>query len=91
MILVRRTGEGDPLEFEVTVQEGSSESRHRVTLRPSDLRMLAGDRADADRLIEAVFEFLLDHEPKESILSKFDVSVISNYFPDFKSEIKAYL
>jgi hypothetical protein len=91
MIVVRQTGSDDPMEFEVTVREGASETRHRVTLRKSDHRRLAGDRAEPGRLVEAAFEFLLDHEPKESILSRFDVSVISSYFPDFTVEIKGYL
>ena len=32
MIEVRRTGEGDPLEFEVVVREGKGETRHDVTM-----------------------------------------------------------
>jgi hypothetical protein len=32
-------------------------------------------------MIEAAFRFLLAREPKESILARFDVSVISRYFP----------
>jgi hypothetical protein len=91
MIGVRQTGGDDPLEFEVRVSDGTSETRHRVTLRKSDHLRLAGERADPRRLVEAAFEFLLDHEPKESILSRFDVSVISSYFPNFPSEIKRYL
>jgi hypothetical protein len=34
---------------------------------------------------------LLDREPKESILSHFDVTVISRYFPDFEREVPRYL
>ena len=32
MIEVRRTGEGDSLEFEVVVREGKGETRHHVTM-----------------------------------------------------------
>ena len=71
MIEVRRTSEGDPLEFEVVVREGQGKTRHRVTM--------AQDR------------FLLDREPKESILSRFDVTVISRYFPEFERELPRYL
>jgi hypothetical protein len=35
----------------------------------------------------ATFAFLLEREPKESILSSFDVSVIGRYFPGFEREI----
>jgi hypothetical protein len=34
---------------------------------------------------------LLDREPKEAILSRFDVSVISRYFPEFERELPRYL
>ena len=33
--------------------------------------------------------FLLAREPKESILKRFDVSVISDYFAEFEREIRA--
>jgi hypothetical protein len=33
-----------------------------------------------ERCLEAAFRFLLDREPKESILGQFDVKVISSYF-----------
>ena len=33
------------------------------------------------------FEFLLEREPKESILARFDLSVIARYFPEYDREI----
>ena len=43
MIDVRRTGEGDPLEFEVVVREGKGETRHHVTMaREACQRLTAG-------------------------------------------------
>jgi hypothetical protein len=44
-----------------------------------------------ERCIQAAFQFLLDREPKESILRRFDVSVISRYFPEFERELPRYL
>ena len=41
--------------------------------------------------LEAAFRFLLDREPKESILRTFDLSVINSYFPEFKKTIQEYL
>jgi len=35
--------------------------------------------------------FLLDREPKESILGAFDISVIRRYFPEFDEAFPAYL
>jgi hypothetical protein len=31
---------------------------------------------------------LLEHESKESILARFDLTVISRYFPQYEGEIK---
>jgi hypothetical protein len=44
-----------------------------------------------ERCLEAAFRFLLDREPKESILGQFDVKVISSYFPEFERELARYL
>jgi len=44
-----------------------------------------------ERCLEAAFRFLLDREPKESILRRFDVTVILRYFPEFEREMPRYL
>lgn len=83
-------GGGDPLVFDVRVREGPSETRHRVTLSQNDFERLSGG-ADAESFIAAAFRFLLDREAKESILARFDVSVISHYFPEFEQKLAEYL
>ena len=85
-IAVRRAGES----FEVTVSEGASVTRHRVTAREGALARLAPDVAPEEALA-AAFRFLLDREPKESILMSFDVGVISSYFPEFERSLAGYL
>lgn len=82
-------GGGDPLVFDVRVREGESETRHRVTLSAMDFERLGGG-ADAESFIDAAFRFLLDREPKESILARFDVSVIAHYFPEFEERLPRY-
>ena len=91
MIDVRRTGEGDPLEFEVVVREGKGETRHDVTMAQETCERLTAGKHTPERCLEAAFRFLLDREPKESILSGFDVTVISRYFPEFERELPRYL
>ena len=91
MIEVKLTNPGDPYEFEVVVKERGTETRHRVTLAHSTHGDLAGEGASPERVIEAAFEFLLEREPKESILSRFDVTVISRYFPSFEKDLGRYL
>jgi len=91
MIEVRRIAEGDPLEFEVVVREGKGETRHQVTMSRQTCERLAASKHSPERCLEAAFRFLLDREPKESILEKFDVTVISRYFPEFERELPHYL
>ena len=91
MIEVRRIGEGDPLEFEVVVREGQGESRHHVTMAQKTCDRLTAGKHTPEKCLEAAFRFLLDREPKESILSRFDVTVISRYFPEFEQELPRYL
>ena len=89
MIEVKQTGAGDPMRFDVAVSDAGSTTRHEVTLSAGEYERLARGVAP-DRLIEAAFGFLLDREPKESILSRFDVQVIGNYF-EFEEKLPDYL
>jgi hypothetical protein len=73
--------------FQVRVIEGASESSHRVTLKPEYLNRIAAGKIQSQELIRRAFEFLLEREPKESILSRFDLQDIQRYFPDFEREI----
>ena len=91
MIAVRRTKDADPFEFEVTVREGSGETRHQVTFAEDTWRRLTAGEHTPERCIEAAFRFLLDREPKESILRRFDVTTISRYFAEFERELPRYL
>jgi hypothetical protein len=83
--------EVDASHFRVRVIEAGSESTHEVTLDPKDYPRLAGGAVEPQELIRKSFEFLLEREPKASILSRFDLSVISRYFPEFEREIKKRL
>jgi hypothetical protein len=91
MIEVRRLSDDKSLRFEVVVSEGPGETRHEVTIASADCERLTAGTDSPERCVEAAFRFLLDREPKESILPSFDVSVISGYFPDFERELPGYL
>jgi hypothetical protein len=91
MINVRRIADGDPLAFEVIVREGAGETRHHVTMSHDMQARLTRGKHTAERCIDAAFRFLLDREPKEAILARFDVSVIARYFPEFERELPRYL
>ncbi|HZC38590.1 MAG TPA: hypothetical protein VE221_07945, partial [Sphingomicrobium sp.] len=89
MIDVKQIGDGDPMRFEVAVTDRTA-TRHQVTMSATDFERLAQGRTP-DELIDAAFRFLLDREPKESILRSFDVSVIGRYFPEFEHNLPEYL
>ncbi len=84
MAAITVTESGD--HYLVVVQDGAGSSQHRVTVDPGQLEDLGGG-ASAQQLIEASFEFLLERESKESILSEFDLSVIGRYFPEYPDDI----
>src|SRR5262249_34907678 len=65
VIGVKRTGEGDPLEFAVIVRVGVGETRHHVTMVRDTCERLTAGTHTPERCIEAACEFLLDCEPKE--------------------------
>ena len=91
-ITVIRMASAPKLDLAVVVHEGRSETRHTVTLDTATFDRLAGaSGATPEELVHAVFEFLLEREPKESILSRFDVTVVGRYFPEFEDEILPYL
>ena len=84
-IEIAKTAEG---EFLVRVTEGASETSHQVTLRPDHVQRIAGGEVEPIELIRRSFEFLLEREPKESILAQFDLHVIGRYFPEYEREIR---
>jgi hypothetical protein len=91
MIEIRRAGDGNPLEFDMVVAKGKGETRHYVTMARDTCERLTGGEHIPERCVAAAFRFLPDREPKESILSRFDVTVISRYFPEFEQELPRYL
>lgn len=78
----------DGQEFMVRLEEEGTSRRYNVTLDESYYQELTGDKITKEELIRKSFEFLLEREPKESILSKFNLRVISRYFPEFEEKIK---
>jgi hypothetical protein len=89
-ITVRCEPDPNGWRCEVTLGTDPGATRHQVTVRADDARRL-GTGATVDGLLRASFVFLLEHEPRESILHSFDLSVISRYFPDYEHEIRRRL
>ncbi len=87
--VTRGPGE-DPMSFVVVVGDDARRTRHAVTFARADFERLARGAAP-ERCVEAAFRFLIDREPRESILRRFDISVISRYFPEFERELPRYI
>ena len=87
-IEIEKTGD---FEFRIRIIEKSGESTHHVSIKQDDYNRLTGGKIEPDELVKRSFEFLLEREPKESILARFDLSIISRYFPEYESEIKRHL
>ena len=81
----------DATHFRVQVVESGTKSTHQVTIDPKDYARLAGGAVEPEELIRKSFQFLLERESKESILGRFDLSIISRYFPEYGREIKRRL
>lgn len=80
----------DLLVYRVEVIEGDTQSRHKVEMDRDDYQQLTDGKVTPEEFIQCSFEFLLEREPKESILSSFNISIISRYFPEYQSEILNY-
>ena len=75
--------------FVVTVADSITTS-HTVIVTDQSLTDLAGDNTTKTELLEFSFNFLLDREPNTSILSSFDINVISRYFSDYRDEVRRW-
>jgi len=71
-------------EFVVKLEE----KEYNVLLDDKYWQELTGGKKSKEELIRKSFDFLLERESKESILSRFDLRIISRYFPEYEQEIK---
>jgi len=86
-IAVVRTGEST---YRVTVEEPAGRTEHVVTAARGAVERY-GQGVAPERLVEASFEFLLEREPKEAILSRFALPEIERYFPDYPQQVRTKL
>jgi hypothetical protein len=76
-----RTAEG--WTCQVRVGDDPAATVHRVTVSERARDELGAD-AGVEELVRASFAFLLEREPRTSILRSFDLPVIERYFPDYR-------
>lgn len=86
MIEVKKKNEE---EFIVTVEERGNKTAHAVTLNDNYYQDLTDGKITKEELLRRSFEFLLERESKESILSEFNLELIEHYFPEYEEKIKS--
>ena len=64
---------------------------HAVTVTDETLRRMAVGDSDPTRLVTQSFEFLLEREPRTSILRTFELPAIGRYFPEWEREMRGKL
>jgi len=77
----------DNNSFKVSVTKDSL-TVHIVLLTDRFHQDVSNNKLTKTELITKSFEFLLERESNQSILKKFNLEVISQYFPEYIDEIK---
>jgi hypothetical protein len=67
-------------------EDGRAVSDHTVEVSKADLKRLAPE-SSVDELVQRSFEFLLEREPPQSILRRFNLPDIERYFPEYPKVI----
>jgi len=76
-------------ELQITVNTKTPTS-HNVILTDYTYQNLTNGKVSKKELIEFSFKFLLEREPSTSILSSFELSVISGYFPEYIKTVEEW-
>jgi hypothetical protein len=69
----------------VTLSDERGRSIHQVGVVQRDLERLAPGATAPDDLVRRSFQFLLERESRQSILSAFDLPLIGRYFPEYEA------
>ena len=75
--------------FEVTVADRLT-TTHEVTVTDESLTDLTDNNVTKTQLLNFSFRFLLEKESNTSILSSFDINVISTYFSNYRDEVRRW-
>jgi hypothetical protein len=74
---------------EVTESDGSgSQTRHKVSMDKQYYENISTGIIGPEDFVKKSLEFLLKREDKDSILKEFNIRQISEYFPEYETEIK---
>jgi hypothetical protein len=70
----------------VTLGDDERATTHEVTVDREVLEDLAPG-ATPEELVRVSFEFLLEREPRESIMRRFELPIIGRFFGDYRDEM----
>jgi hypothetical protein len=74
----------------VTVGDDPGATTHEVQVDRATLDDLAPG-APPEELVRASFGFLLEREPREAIMRRFELPIIGRFFGDYRDEIRRRL
>ena len=76
-------------KFEVIIY-GDQQTKHLVSLSDEFYFSLTSKKISKKELLKYSFQFLLEREPNTTILSSFELTEISKYFPEYLNKVKDY-
>ena len=76
-------------KFEVIIN-ADQETIHKVFISNQTYLDLTSKKISKKELVKFSFEFLLEREPNTSILSSFELNIISKYFPEYLLSVKKF-
>ena len=76
-------------KFEVIIY-GDQQTKHLVSLSDGLYFSLTSKKISKKELLKYSFQFLLERELNTTILSSFELTEISKYFPEYLKKVKDY-
>ncbi len=77
--------------YTVRVDDGRRKTTHEVTVPAGLVADVGTDETTDEGLVRESFDFLLEREPASSILRRFSLDVIGDYFPEYRSVMRSRL
>ena len=87
---VRCNSTDDGWQCSVTVGDDPAATTHAVSVDRATLDDMAPG-ATPEELVRISFEFLLEREPRQSIMRSFELPIIGRFFGDYRDEIERRL
>jgi hypothetical protein len=76
-------------KFEVIIY-GDQQTKHLVSISDGLYFSLTSKKISKKELLKYSFQFLLERELNTTILSSFELTEISKYFPEYLKKVKDY-